>query len=118
MIRNYDDIEVYRKSYDSALKVHEMTKGFPREEMYGLSSQIKRAALSIPLNIAEGYGKRESTAEFKRFLAMSKGSCNEVQVLLHFVKDLRYIDEGSHDKLTAAYDEIGKMLNGLIKNWK
>ena len=118
MIRSYEDIEAYRKSYNSALKVYEVTKGFPKEEMYGISSQVKRAALSIPLNIAEGYGKRESAAEFKRYLAMSKGSCNEVQVLIRFTKDLGYIDDKNHDALIEAYDEIGKMLSGLIKNWK
>ena len=118
MIQSYEDLDVYHKSYNSALRVHVMTKGFPKEEMFGISGQIKRAALSIPLNIAEGYGKRASAAEFKRFLAMSKGSCNEVLVLLQFSKDLGYIDENSCNALKAVYDEIGRMLYGLMTSWK
>ena len=118
MIQGYEDIVAYQKSYELALRVYEMAKGLPKEEMFGLSSQIKRAALSIPLNIAEGYGKRASAAEFKRFLAMSKGSCNEVQVLLHFIRDMEYIDATRHDTLYAGYDEVGKILNGLIQSWK
>ena len=118
MIQDYLDLVVYQKSYSTALFVHEMTKAFPKEEIYGITGQIRRAVLSIPLNIAEGYGKRESVAEFKRFLAMSKGSCNEVKVLLQFSKDLGYIDDDRCKKLIADYNEIGKMLHGLMTNWK
>ncbi len=91
MIRGYEDLVAYQKSYEMALRIHRITEKFPREERYGVSDQIRRASLSIPLNIAEGYGKKESAAEFKRFLAMSKGSSNEVTVLVKFCRDLGYI---------------------------
>ena len=90
----------------------------PKEETYGVISQLRRAALSIPLNIAEGYGKRESTAEFKRFLSMAKGSCDEMKVLADFCRDVQYMTEATHDRLKSGYDEIGKMLYSLMRNWR
>ena len=118
MIRNYDDLEVYKKSYESALKAHALSGNLPKEETYGLQSQVRRAAMSIPLNIAEGYGKRESAAEFKRYLQMAKGSSEEMKVLIDFMKDLGYIGKREHEEMRAVYDEIGKMLYALIKRWK
>ena len=118
MIRNYDDLDVYKKSYEAALEAYTLSKKLPKEEAYGLTSQVRRASLSIPLNIAEGYGKRESIAEFKRYLYMAKGSCDEMKVLADFIKDLGYLDGGEHEVMKTTYDEIGKMLHGLIKHWK
>jgi len=118
MIQSYEDISAYQKSYQLALKVYELAKKLPKEERYGLIDQIKRAALSIPLNIAEGYGKRSSVLDFKRFLSMSMGSCNEMLVLLHFTLDMQYIEQAEYEGLKAGYDEAAKMLHGLIKNWK
>ena len=96
-------VEMYRKS-----------SSMPKEETYGLISQIKRAATSIPLNIAEGHGKQESKAEFKRFLLMAKGSCNEMQVLLDLSMDLGYMSESEHREFIERYEEVAKMLVGLI----
>ena len=93
-----------------------MTETFPKEEIYGLTSQIRRAATSIPLNIAEGYAKRESQAEFKRYIQIALGSSDEVQVLLDFAKDLSYIEEEKYGKAQTAYKEISKMLNGFSKS--
>jgi four helix bundle protein len=67
MIKSYKDLEVYRKSYQTALELHQMTLEFPRHELYELGSQMRRAATSIPLNIAEGYGRKNSSNEFKQF---------------------------------------------------
>ena len=111
----YEDLKVYEKSYKSALSVYRMTEGFPKEEIYGMTSQIRRAATGIPLNIAEGYAKRESQAEFKRYLMMALGSSDEMQVLLNFVKDLGYIDLETYNKARATYKEISKMLNRMVK---
>ena len=88
----------------------------PREEQYGLTSQIKRASTSIPLNIAEGYGKWVSGKELIRFLLMARGSCCEMEVLLNFIKDFGYITENEYTGYEARYIEIGKMLTGLIKS--
>ena len=118
MIQHYKDLTAYQKSYQAALDVYRVAKQFPREEIYGLMSQIKRAATSIPLNIAEGYGKRQSASEFKRFLMMAIGSSDEVRVLLDFSKDLGYVAPDVYETLYAAYEEIGKMLNGLHSNWR
>ena len=93
-----------------------MTERFPKDEMYGMTSQIRRAATSIPLNIAEGYAKRESQAEFKRYLMMALGSSDEVQVLLSFAKDLGYIDLETYEKSREVYKEIAKMLNTFSKS--
>ena len=109
---------MYSKSYEIAVKMYRMTMKYPREELYGLVSQIKRASTSIPLNIAEGYGKRESTNEFKRFLLMAIGSCDEMEVLLSLSKDLDFISKEEYDQYEREYSEIGKMLMVLRQNWK
>ena len=100
-----------------AISLYKFSAIMPKEEMYGLTSQIKRAATSIPLNIAEGYGKRDSTnLEVKRFLNMAKGSCSELEVLLDMCKDLDFMNEDAHKKYIAELDEIGAMLYGLMKS--
>ena len=95
-----------------------MTVGFPNEERYGITNQLRRAALSIPLNIAEGYAKRESQEEFKRFLMMALGSSNEVLVLIDFAKDAGYISDEKHRKAFAEYEEIASILNSYIQSVK
>ena len=115
-LMGYEDLKVYEKSYKSALSIYRMTERFPKEEIYGLTSQIRRAATSIPLNIAEGYAKKESQTEFKRYLKMALGSSDEMQVLLDFVKDLGYIDLETQQKAREIYKEIAKMLNKMVKS--
>ena len=117
-IQGFRDLEVYRRSFEASLEMYKMTKIFPRDEVYGLISQIKRASTSIPLNIAEGYGKRENVNEFKRFLLMAIGSCNEMRVLLDLSERLGFIDERFHQKYEIEYDEIGKMLTRLREKWR
>ena len=112
----YKELKVYKKSYKAAKAIYEMTVGFPNEERYGITNQLRRAALSIPLNIAEGYAKRESQEEFKRFLLMAIGSANEMSVLIDFSRDLGYITESQYEKASKEYEEIGKMLNGFIQS--
>ena len=118
MIRTYKDFEVYKRSYDMCIKMYRYAKTLPEDERYGLTSQIKRASTSIPLNIAEGYGKKSSAAEFKRFLIMALGSCNEMAVLLDICKDLEYMEENRYLEFIGEYEVIGKMLNNLIAKWK
>ena len=114
----YKELKIYKRSYKAAKAIYEMTGSFPKEERYGITNQLKRAALSIPLNISEGYAKRESQEEFKRFLMMALGSSNEVLVLIDFSKDVGYISEDKHDKAFAEYEEIASMLNSFIKSVK
>ena len=117
-VSGYKELKVYERSYKAAKAVYEMTAGFPTEERYGITNQLMRASLSIPLNIAEGYAKRESQEEFKRFLMMALGSSNEVLVLLDFSKDVKYISEATHKKAFAEYEEIASMLNSFIQSIK
>ena len=116
MIKTYKDLEIYKRSYKIALELHERTKTFPETERYDLTSQIRRCSKSIPSNIAEGWG-RQSNEEFKRFLRISLGSCNEIQVHLSFCKDLKYISEEEYIELSKEYEEIGKMINVSIQKW-
>ena len=118
MIQSFKDLEVYRRSFELSVEMYHLTKGFPNEELYGLTSQIKRASTSIPLNIAEGYGKRENANEFKRFLLMAIGSCNEMQVLLELSERLGFINRTALVKYENEYNEIGKMLTVLRQRWK
>ena len=112
----YKNFKVYEKSYKAGLAVYKLTKQFPKEERYGIVSQMQRAGTSIPLNIAEGYAKRSSQEEFKRFLLMSLGSANEMSVLIEYSKDLGYITKEQYEKARQEYEEIGKMLNKLIQS--
>ena len=114
----YKELLVYQRGYAAARSIYRMTESYPKEERYGITDQIRRAAVSIPLNIAEGYAKKDSQAEFGRFLDMAKGSANEVSVLIDFSRDLGYISEEVHTKATAEYEEIAKMLSTLSKRTK
>ena len=111
----YKDLQVYERSYKAALAIYKTVKVFPESEKYGITSQMQRASTSIALNIAEGYAKKESQTEFKRFLMMAVGSANEMSVLLDFSKDLGYIEKSQYEKASKEYDEIGRMLNKLIQ---
>ena len=114
----FESLNVYQKSYELALSLYKYCETLPDDEKFGLISQIKRASLSIPLNIAEGYGKQASKTEFNRFLSMAKGSCSEMIVLLCFLKDLGKMEENHHQKYREKYEEIEKMLYGLINSTK
>ena len=113
-MQGYRELKVYQKSYQAARAVYRMTERFPEEEKYGMKSQMRRAAMSIALNISEGYAKRESQQEFKRFLMMAIGSANEMEVLIEFAKDFGYIDKEMYRKAKEEYEAIGRMLNGMI----
>ena len=119
MYGSYKDLKVYERSYKAAKAVYmKISSGIPEEEKYGIKSQLKRAALSIPLNIAEGYGKGDSRKEFLRYLYMARGSVNEVLVLIEFAEDIGYIEKETARKAKEEYEEIGKMLTGLIRKTK
>ena len=111
---SYKDIKAYEKSYQAAREIYFLTKDFPQHEQFGLQSQIRRAATSIALNIAEGSGKNDGDKELARYLKMAKGSCAEIQVLLNFAFDFGYISKENYDANLEKYNEIGKMLSGLL----
>jgi four helix bundle protein len=117
MIESYRDLRVYQISYAQALEVHRLTLRFPDFEKYELGSQLRRSAVSIAVNIAEGYGKKSSVADFKRYLHMAQGSKDEVKVLLEMSKDLGYMDEKMFEGLFVQYDELGRQLYAMIQKW-
>lgn len=112
----YEDLIVWQKSYEFTLSIYKVTKTFPKEEMFGITSQIRRAAASMPANIAEG-SMRQTKKEFKQFLYVARGSMSEVEVWLQLSLDLKYLDEKTYKSLRAQCGEIGKLLNGLIKSF-
>ena len=109
-IKSYRDLEVWQKSMSFVVDVYNAVKTFPREETYGLSDQIRRAAVSIPSNIAEGFG-RDTNAEFVRFLSIARGSLYEVSTQLEIARRIGYLP--SRSGLYPQVVSIGKMLNSL-----
>ena len=117
MITSFKDSEIYKRSKELLKQVYQITDKFPEREKYNVISQLRRSMLSIPLNIAEGYG-RQSKDDFKRFLKISLGSSNEVEALLDISKDLKYITENEYKEVSKENDEIGKMIYRTIEKWK
>ena len=117
MIQSFRDLEVYQESYQLAIEMYQISRSYPQEERYGLRSQIQRASVSIPLNIAEGYGKQESAAEFKRYLRMALGSANEIEVLLDLSRDLGYLEANKCAELQERYITTRKRLYRLAEHW-
>ncbi len=115
MLRNYKDLKVWQKSYQVCLDTYKLTKEFPGEERYGLTSQIRRAAVSIPSNIAEGYG-RKTTPDYIRSLYIAYGSNCELETQILLSEDLNYIKAGQLKKVQEDIAEVERMLKALIKS--
>ena len=111
----YKDLKVWQKSMVLVNQVYEITQGFPESEKFGLISQMRRAAVSIPSNIAEGYG-RGSKLEYSRFVKISRGSLFELDTQMEIAKIQDFIDSSIHSDITKIVNEVGKMINGLIKS--
>jgi len=105
----WQKLEVWKLSDDLAYRVYQVTKNFPKEEMYGLTPQVGRAALSIPTNIVEGYS-RKGDKELSHFINMSLGSLAETKYLLYFSHRLGYFEDGKYDDLRNCYDKLGRLL--------
>ncbi len=117
-ITTYKDLEVYRLSYRLAMEIFWMTRDFPKEERYSLTSQILESSRSVPVNIVEGYSKRRYENVFKRHLNDALGSCDETKVWLDFSKDCRYLLEEKHKDLIERYKEVGAKIFRLVERWK
>ena len=111
-IQNYKDLIVWQKAMDLAEEIHRLSKTFPREDLYGLTSQIRRAAVSVPSNIAEGHA-RQSTAEFRNFLSIALGSLAEVDTQQLLAQRFEYLTPEQATKATQLMEEIAKMLHSL-----
>ena len=114
----YHRLDVYQKAYQLALEVHRASLDFPKIEQYGLAQQLRASSKSIPANIAEGMGKQESSADVKRFIRIAIGSCDETRVWLEFARDLGYVGAELHGQFELRYQEIGRMLRGVIKRYE
>jgi four helix bundle protein len=117
MSESYRNLIAWRKAKTLALNVYRCTRRFPKDEVYGLSSQMRRAAVSVPSNIAEGKG-RYSNKEFVQFLYYARGSLLELETQLSIARDLNYIDLIVFESLVSETDELGRILNGLINRFQ
>ena len=122
--RSFKDLIVWQKSYKLVLEIYKMTKGFPKTEIYGLSQQMRKAAVSIPSNIAEGYGRKHK-AEYKQFLSIAYGSLLELETQYSLAVDLKYV--GKCEFIENLLKEVGAMLYRMLnpirytlyaKQWK
>ena len=116
-IRSYRDLKVWQAGMELVRQVYLMTRAFPKHEVYGLCSQLQRAAVSIPANIAEGH-TRSSTREFLRHLSIAQGSLAELETLLMLARDLTYCDSTVLTRLLALCDEESRMLSSLRRRLK
>ena len=115
MLKNYKELNVWQKSYILCLHIYKVTKGFPKDEIYGLTSQIRRSAVSIPSNIAEGYG-RKTTLEYVRFLYIAYGSVCELETQVMISGDLCYVEKERLRELRGEIGDVERMLKVLIKS--
>jgi four helix bundle protein len=116
-MRDYRKLQVWEKSHALALVIYRATQSFPKEELFGLTSQMRRASISIPANIAEGEG-RDSIPERLHFLQIANGSASELQYYLLLSHDLSYLPAVTYEKTSQDLAEIKRMLTGLMKTLK
>lgn len=115
MLKNYKELKVWQKAYELCLDVYQITKHFPKEEQYGLTAQMRRSAVSIPSNIAEGYG-RKSRKEYIQLLYVAYGSTCELETQLSISKDLEYINTENAVNVQQGIGDVERMLQALIKS--
>ena len=116
-MRDFKTLKVWEKAHRLALAVYKVTRRFPKEELYGLTSQIRRACVSIPANISEGCG-RSGDAEFARFLHISMGSASELEYHILLARDLQLMEEATHSRLANEISEVKHMLWKFIETLK
>ena len=114
-VRSYRDLRVWQKGMDLAAEVYRLSKSWPKEELYGLISQVRRSAASVPANIAEGYG-RQSPASYGQFLKVARGSLKELETHLLLAERVGITARGSCNNALEQADDLGRMLGGLIKS--
>jgi four helix bundle protein len=117
MSGSYRELMVWQQSMQLVKQIYETTRAFPRDEIYGLTSQIRRAAVSVPSNIAEGQG-RESRPEFYQFLSKARGSLMEVETQILIAFELGYLGSAKSDELVALTSRTGQLINGLMRSLK
>lgn len=116
-MKGYHELKVWKKAYYLCLEIYKATSNFPADEKYGLTSQIRRSAVSVPSNIAEGH-ERQHVKEYIQFLFVALGSVAELETQLMISKDIGYLSKEFFVKVNSDLSEVGKMLNGLINSLK
>ena len=113
---SFKDLKVYQLAYELAMEIFQISKSFPKEELYSLTNQIRRSFRSVCQNIAEAYRKRNYPKHFSVKITNSDGEASETIVCLDFAKDCSYITEDIHQDLTTRYEEVGKMLGSMANH--
>jgi four helix bundle protein len=113
-MRDFKTLAVWQKAHRLTLDIYQSTEHFPKEELYGLTSQIRRACASIPMNIAEGCG-RSGDPEFAHFLSIAMGSASELEYQLLLTRDLGLLNQSDYDQLEPALIEVKRMLNSFVQ---
>lgn len=116
MFRGHRDLKVFQLAYRLAMEIFHLTKLFPREEVYSLTNQIRRSSRSVAANLAEGFRKRRYPNMLINKLTDCDGEATETQVWLDFALDCGYLSRQNYDRLTAGYEEVGRMLSGMMAN--
>lgn len=116
-MRPHKNLDVWKKSVDFVIDIYKATENFPTDERFGLTSQLRRAAVSIPANIAEGAG-RKSNKEFLNFLSIAQGSASEVETEILIAYRLDYLSLENYNSLIESLDNIGRMITGLSNHLK
>ena len=116
MLRGHRDLKVFQLSYRLAMEIFNLSRNFPREEVYSLTDQIRRSSRSVAANLAEGFRKRRYPNMFINKLTDCDGEATETQVWLDFALDCGYLSKENHQKLIDGYAEVGRMLQGMMSN--
>ena len=112
-VQHYKDLIVWQKAMDLVCLIYEVTKGFPKDELYGLTNQLRRAVVSVPSNIAEGLA-RKSTTEYRNFLSIARGSMAEVETQLMIASRLNYLRKSQLPEIMVVHDEVSRMISALM----
>ena len=114
-VRSYRDLQTWQKAFTLALECYKLTRRFPRSELYGLAAQVRRAAVSVPANIAEGNG-RMSRGDYVRHLRIAHGSLMELETHLLLARDLSFLSTRDAERVLTTLSEVGRMLGGLARS--
>jgi len=112
---HWKELNVWKKAHDLVLEIYRVTANFPKSEIFGITSQLRRSAYSVPANIVEG-NSRNTTKDYVRFLYQARGSVEEARYFLFLSKDLEYLDNNDFKKFEEEYEKVSKLINGLIKS--
>ncbi|MBI5235217.1 MAG: four helix bundle protein [Deltaproteobacteria bacterium] len=114
-VKSVEELDVFKLAHELTLDIYRVTNDFPKEEIYGLVSQLRRAAGSVPANLTEG-GNRNTKAEFRHFAGIAKGSAGEARYQLLLAKDLGYLEEERYETLADGYGRVLQMLQKLVRS--